>query len=177
MVTALFWSPDGLSGESISPHTLKMAYYVYILASGRNGTLYIGVTSDLVRRVFERKEKAVPGFTRTHGVDRLVYFEQLEDPEHAIRREKRLKRYKRDWKINLIDRTNPEWVDLFESIARRAMDLPDKPARDEYNFAERAPDVTRGDPKRRRVSPSALLQKYSRRGGGCSAGTACTGPG
>ncbi len=95
-----------------------MSYYVYILASDRLGTLYIGVTRNLVKRVWEHKEKVVDGFTKTYGVDRLVYFEEFGDIEFAIRREKRLKRYKRDWKINLIEQHNPEWPDLYPSIAR-----------------------------------------------------------
>lgn len=79
--------------------------------------MYVGVTNNLVRRVWEHKEKVVDGFTKEHGVDRLVYFEEFADIEYAIRREKRLKRYKRDWKINLIERSNPEWIDLYYSIA------------------------------------------------------------
>ena len=93
-------------------------YYVYILASGIGGTLYIGVTNDLVRRMYEHTEKASDGFTKTHGVDRLVYYEQFEDAEAAIRREKRLKRYNRAWKIQLIEDENPDWVDLYPSIAK-----------------------------------------------------------
>ena len=92
-------------------------YYVYILSSGIGGTLYIGVTNDFVRRVHEHKTKAADGFTKKHGVDRLIYYEQFEDVEAAIRREKRLKRYNRAWKIQLIEEKNPNWVDLYPSIA------------------------------------------------------------
>ena len=91
-------------------------YYVYILASKRNGTLYIGVTSDLIKRVWQHKEKLADGFTKKYGVDRLVYFEQFMDPENAIKREKRLKKYKRKWKIDLIEKDNPRWEDLYYTI-------------------------------------------------------------
>jgi len=92
-------------------------FYVYILASGIGGTLYIGVTNDLVRRVAEHRLKQVKGFTKKYGVDRLVYFEQLDDAENAIKREKRLKKYNRGWKIRLIEQLNPNWDDLYPSIA------------------------------------------------------------
>ena len=92
-------------------------FYVYILASRRNGTLYIGVTSDLVRRIWQHREGAVPGFTKTYSVHRLVWFEQHADAESAIRREKRLKTWLRAWKIQLIEAANPHWEDLFDSIA------------------------------------------------------------
>ncbi|MGQ0742065.1 MAG: GIY-YIG nuclease family protein [Alphaproteobacteria bacterium] len=91
-------------------------YYVYILASKCNGTLYIGVTNNLVKRVAEHREGIVPGFTKTYDVKRLVYFEAFEDIEAAIRREKRLKKYKREWKINLIQQHNVKWKDLFETL-------------------------------------------------------------
>ena len=92
-------------------------YFVYILASSRNGTLYIGITSDLIRRVWEHKTKQVDGFTKKYHVDNLVYFEVYEDPVNAIRREKRLKFYKRKWKIDLIEKSNPEWKDLYQKIS------------------------------------------------------------
>ena len=94
-------------------------YWVYIVASKIGGTLYIGVTNDLVRRVHEHKSKAAEGFTKKHDVDRLVYFEAFDDIENAIRREKRLKKWNRTWKIRLIEETNPNWVDLYPSIARQ----------------------------------------------------------
>jgi putative endonuclease len=90
--------------------------YVYILASQRNGTLYIGVTSDLARRVYEHKSKAVPGFTSQYNVGMLVYFECFENPENAIRREKLLKEWQRKWKLALIEKANPEWRDLYSEI-------------------------------------------------------------
>jgi putative endonuclease len=93
-------------------------YYVYILASRVGGTLYIGVTNDLVRRVYEHKTKAVAGFTSRYGVATLVYFEIFDDVEEAILREKRLKAWKRSWKIRLIEQQNPNWDDLYPSIAR-----------------------------------------------------------
>jgi putative endonuclease len=91
-------------------------FYVYLLASKPYGTLYIGTTSDLPRRVWEHKQKLVPGFTRRYGVDRLVWFEIHQSAADALRREKRLKEWKRDWKINLIERDNPHWIDLYASL-------------------------------------------------------------
>jgi len=95
-----------------------LSYYVYLLASRRNGTLYVGVTNDLIRRVYEHKIKAVPGFTSTYRVDRLVWFECYEEPISAITREKELKKWRRDWKISLIETDNPDWHDLFDAISR-----------------------------------------------------------
>ncbi len=94
-----------------------VAYYVYIMASAPRGTLYIGVTNDIVRRAYEHRQGAVPGFTKRYGVKRLVHFEALDDAPSAIAREKLLKGWNRDWKVALIERTNPQWVDLFDSIA------------------------------------------------------------
>jgi putative endonuclease len=91
---------------------MSKTYYVYVLASKRNGTLYIGVTNDLGRRVGEHREGLVPGFAKTYGVKILVYYEAFDDIEQAIRREKRLKKYKRAWKMNLIQQNNVEWRDL-----------------------------------------------------------------
>src|SRR5215475_3211214 len=88
-------------------------FYVYILASKIGGTLYIGVTNDLIRRVAEHKLKIVESFTKDYDVVRLVYFEQFDDPENAIKREKRLKKWKRAWKIALIEKDNPDWNDLY----------------------------------------------------------------
>ena len=89
---------------------------VYILASQRNGTLYIGVTSDLVQRVWQHKNDVVEGFTSEHGVHRLVWYELHDDMESAIIREKRLKKWNRVWKLRLIEEMNPDWSDLYESI-------------------------------------------------------------
>nr|WP_293681360.1 GIY-YIG nuclease family protein [uncultured Phenylobacterium sp.] len=86
---------------------------VYIMASRKHGTLYIGVTSDLVGRVGQHREGVYEGFTKQHSVKRLVWYELHDGIEAAIHREKRLKKYKREWKINLIERDNPDWDDLF----------------------------------------------------------------
>ncbi len=85
---------------------------VYILASGHYGTLYIGVTSDLIRRLWQHREALLPGFTQRYDIHRLVHFETFGDMERAISREKQLKRWHRQWKINLINDANPEWKDL-----------------------------------------------------------------
>jgi putative endonuclease len=92
-------------------------YYVYILASRIGGTLYIGVTNDLVRRIGQHKLKIAESFTKKHEVTRLVYFEIFDQIEHAIRREKRLKKWPRAWKISLIEKQNPDWIDLYPEIA------------------------------------------------------------
>jgi putative endonuclease len=92
-------------------------YYVYILASKPQGTLYIGVTNDLIRRVYEHRTHAAPGFTSHYDIHHLVYFESTENVESAIHREKRLKKYPRAWKCNLIERTNPNWDDLYPALA------------------------------------------------------------
>jgi len=94
--------------------------YVYIMASGRNGTLYIGVTNDVARRVYEHRTKAVPGFTRRYGVTRLVWYEIHDTVPEAIVREKALKHWVRAWKIALIEKTNPEWRDLFDELTPEA---------------------------------------------------------
>jgi len=95
----------------------EKAFFVYLLASGLRGTLYIGVTSNLLKRVWEHKIKAVPGFTARYGVDRLVWCEAHPTAEGAIRREKQLKEWKREWKFNLIERDNPHWIDLYNSFS------------------------------------------------------------
>ena len=89
------------------------SYWVYILASQRNGTLYIGVTSDLIRRVGQHREGQIEGFTKRYGLKRLVWFERHDNIVTAIRREKSLKKYRREWKVNLIERENPQWADLY----------------------------------------------------------------
>jgi putative endonuclease len=89
---------------------------VYILASQRNGTLYIGVTSNLVKRIWEHKNDAVEGFTEKYGVHSLVYFELLDDMLNAIAREKQLKKWNRSWKLALIEKQNPTWQDLWPTI-------------------------------------------------------------
>ena len=92
------------------------SYYVYILASQRNGTLYIGITNDLTRRVYEHKNNLIDGFTKKYKVHSLVYYEQCDDIESAIIREKRLKKWNRKWKLELIERENPQWRDLYEDL-------------------------------------------------------------
>jgi putative endonuclease len=94
-----------------------LAFYVYLLASGKHGTLYVGVTNNLVRRVYEHKQKAVASFTSRYGVDKLVWYEIYDDPENAIVREKDIKKWRRDWKTRLIEESNPDWHDLFDGIA------------------------------------------------------------
>ena len=91
-------------------------YYVYILTNKDRGTLYTGVTNDLVRRVYEHREKSIPGFTKKHDLTKLVWFEQHEDVEAAVQREKLIKKWKREWKYNLIESINPHWEDLYEGI-------------------------------------------------------------
>jgi putative endonuclease len=91
-----------------------MPFFVYILASQPNGTVYVGVTNDLVRRVYEHKEGVADGFTKQHGVKTLVYFEPYDEIEHALQREKTLKGWNRNWKIALIERDNPRWDDLYQ---------------------------------------------------------------
>ena len=97
---------------------------VYILASKANGTLYIGVTSDLYGRMAEHKQGLVEGFTKKHGVTRLVYYEMHETMEGAIRREKQLKKWNRLWKLRIIEEVNPEWLDLFDERTGELLDLP-----------------------------------------------------
>ncbi len=90
--------------------------YVYILASRKDGTLYVGVTSGLVGRVYQHKTGAVAGFTKRYGVDRLVYFKPCQDIQAAMAREKQIKKWNRGWKIELIEKTNPNWTDLYSEI-------------------------------------------------------------
>jgi putative endonuclease len=91
-------------------------FFVYILASKRNGTLYTGDTSDLLKRTWQHKNKQLEGFSKKHSVDTLVYYEIIADPICAIRREKQIKKWRRVWKIRMIEEKNPEWKDLFEEI-------------------------------------------------------------
>ncbi|MFA5043794.1 MAG: GIY-YIG nuclease family protein [Kiritimatiellia bacterium] len=89
------------------------AYYVYIMASKRNGTLYIGVTDSLIRRVYEHKNSLIEGFTKKYKIHNLVFYERFDDVKSAIRYEKRLKKWNRRWKIELIEKSNPDWKDLY----------------------------------------------------------------
>jgi putative endonuclease len=95
-----------------------MAYYVYILASRRDGAIYLGVTNDLIRRIYEHRVKAVRSFTSKYNISRLVWFEIYDDPISAISREKELKKWKRAWKVQLIEAKNPLWEDLYDEICR-----------------------------------------------------------
>ena len=96
---------------------MSKTYYVYILASAKNGTLYIGVTNDLARRIWEHRQGLVEGFTKKYDVKLLVHFEEFGDIGLAIQCETRLKKWKRRWKMELIEKANPLWTDLYQSIA------------------------------------------------------------
>jgi|TARA_R110002072_G_scaffold74783_3_gene176851 putative endonuclease len=97
---------------------MSNTYYVYMLASAPRGTLYVGVTNDIVRRVYEHRIGAVEGFTKQHNVKLLVWFDTTPNIESAIQHEKRLKRWRRDWKFGLVEKNNPEWRDLYDDISR-----------------------------------------------------------
>ena len=96
----------------------RMPMYVYLLASRKQGTLYLGVTNDLVRRVAQHKQKTLPGFTKRYDVRRLVWFECYDAPTEAIAREKEVKKWRRNWKVDLIEKENPDWKDLYPEIVR-----------------------------------------------------------
>jgi putative endonuclease len=91
-------------------------FYIYILSSQTRGTLYIGVTSDLCKRIYEHRNGLVEGFTKKYGVHRLVYYEIAKDARTALSREKQLKKWNRAWKFKLIEENNPEWTDLYDSL-------------------------------------------------------------
>jgi putative endonuclease len=93
-----------------------MAFYVYILASKRNGTLYVGMTDNLVKRVWQHREGLIKGFTSTHGVKNLVWYQPHESRETAFKRERQIKKWNRGWKLELIERANPVWRDLWEGL-------------------------------------------------------------
>ena len=99
------------------PIEAEKTYWVYIMASGPRGVLYVGMTSDALQRGFEHREKVLDGFTKRYWVDRLVYYEEHEDAAVAAKRERALKRWRRDWKIALIEKSNPTWRDLFPDLA------------------------------------------------------------
>ena len=104
------------SRESGNPErAMTKYYYIYILASKRNGTLYIGFTNNLVRRVYEHQTGAIGGFTSKYNVNKLVYFEQTTDVNSALQREKQLKKWNRKWKLDLIEKDNPNWDDLSQN--------------------------------------------------------------
>ena len=93
-----------------------MQYYVYVLANLSSKTLYVGVTNNLVKRIYEHKQKPVDGFTKKYCVDSLVYYEVTNDVISAIEREKQIKKWNRAWKLRLIKKMNPNWIDLYDSI-------------------------------------------------------------
>ena len=95
-------------------------YWVYIMASAPRGILYVGMTSDLANRILEHRGRMLDGFTKRYGVDRLVYFEAHDEAEVAVRRERAMKRWRRDWKIELVETSNPTWRDLFDGVLRDA---------------------------------------------------------
>ena len=95
---------------------MKENFYVYILSSQIRGTLYVGVTSNLTKRVYEHKNDMVEGFTKKYGVHHLVYYEIAKDAETALTREKQIKKWNRAWKLRLIEEHNPEWSDLYDSL-------------------------------------------------------------
>ncbi len=97
---------------------MEKNFYTYILTSKRNGTLYIGVTSDLIKRIWQHKEELADSFTKKYNIKNLVYYEQHEDAYSAITREKQLKSWKRKWKLEIIEKFNPRWEDLYKKIAR-----------------------------------------------------------
>ena len=110
-------SPFGAAKARQSIH-FEMTYWIYILASKPGGTLYVGVTNDLVRRVYEHREGLAESFTKRYGIKMLVYFEPHETIEAALQREKNLKHWSREWKIELIIGSNPDWRDLYDEIVR-----------------------------------------------------------
>jgi len=93
-------------------------YFVYILTNKPRSTLYVGVTNDLVRRIYEHREGTVPGFTKRYGLKQLVYFEKYDTPTLAIQREKNIKHWSRAWKMKLVESSNPQWRDLYSDITR-----------------------------------------------------------
>jgi putative endonuclease len=105
------------SGRTRNPALIETAmFYVYLMASRKQGTLYLGVTNNLIRRVYEHKSKVTKGFTAQYDVNHLVWFESYDDPTNAITREKELKKWRRAWKIKLIETGNPDWKDLYPEI-------------------------------------------------------------
>jgi putative endonuclease len=112
-----------LAGMTRGKERMLRTFFVYILASKRNGTLYVGLTNDLVRRVYEHKEKVYQGFTKSYHVHMLVYYEVFEDIDAAIIREKQLKKWNRQWKLRLIEEHNPKWEDLYNEDGS-ARELP-----------------------------------------------------
>ena len=94
----------------------QKTFFVYILASKKNGTLYVGITNNLARRIYEHRNQLIDSFTKRYGISRLVHYESFENAAQAIQREKNIKKWPRKWKINLIQETNPQWHDLYEEL-------------------------------------------------------------
>ncbi len=92
------------------------SYYVYILTNKKQGTLYLGITNNLIRRIYEHKQGCVDGFSKKYKTNQLVYFEETSDVDSAIQREKQMKKWYRSWKIKLIEQNNPEWKDLYKDL-------------------------------------------------------------
>jgi putative endonuclease len=92
------------------------SYYIYIITNKKNGVLYVGVTDNLIRRVYEHKNKLLDGFTKRYNLHYLVYYEIIDDIKLAIKREKQMKKWNRDWKIRLVEKNNPDWKDLYEEL-------------------------------------------------------------
>ena len=107
---------ENKKGTKAKETPVNKSYWVSILASKRNGTLYVGVTNNLARRVFEHKTHAIPGFTKRYGVTRLMYYERFDWINDARHREATLKRWRRAWKIELIEKANPQWNDLYDTL-------------------------------------------------------------
>lgn len=136
-----------------------MTYCVYLLASKKHGTLYLGVTNNIVRRVDEHRTDAVDSFTSRYGVHKLVWFEIYDDAMTAIAREKELKKWRRDWKIRLIEESNPEWVDLYPGIFQLRPVVMDSGL-----DASRRPGMTRGDRFRELQGVIATIANQKGRG-------------
>jgi putative endonuclease len=136
--------------------------FVYLLASKPYGTLYVGSTFELARRVWQHKTRAIPGFTTKYGVDRLVWFETHERLETALVRERQIKKWKRDWKINLIERENPHWADLYPILVAVARQVTWVPA-GVYPRAGRRPDpwagTSCGDAASRQPIPESRVSR------------------
>lgn len=98
---------------------LMKQYFVYILSNRRNGTLYVGFTDDIIKRMYEHKNKIFEGFTKDHHINKLVYFETVLTLNEAISREKRIKKWNRKWKVELIEKNNPEWIDLSKDFTKK----------------------------------------------------------
>ncbi len=117
VILNLIFCHSELDSEStLQKQGVKVNAYIYIMSNKKDGTLYIGVTNDLIRRVYEHKEAVVDGFTKRYNLKTLVYFELFESIDEAIKREKQLKNWKREWKVDLIEKVNRAWEDLYDEL-------------------------------------------------------------